>query len=173
MIPDARRSASRPRRALLALACLLPALAACRAACPEPAAQPQPAARPAVFAVAEVADAPGPGIREHAFARGTDGEVALLHVPETFRVARSFLTSDDSGYPAVGFELAPEERARFRSWTAQRVGRGIAILVDGDLYVVATLMSALPGSGHIAGGPRPFTREEALALSERLAPGAA
>jgi preprotein translocase subunit SecD len=94
-----------------------------------------------------------------------------LHTPETFRVARSSLTSDESGYPAVGFELAAEEHARFERWTAERTGRSIGVLVDGEVHMVVTLASALPGRGYIGGGPMPFTREEALALVARLDPG--
>lgn len=161
MHPTVRHAAPQLLVSILALACL--AWAACRT-------KPQPTPPPAELAVAEVADAPGPGIAAHPFARVTERTTVLLHEPETFRVARAFPTNDDTGYPAVGFELAAEEQNRFRRWTAERVGRGMAVLVDGDLMLVATLQSELPGSGYVAGGPRPFTQAEVERLIARLDP---
>ena len=158
MHPTDRRAAPFLLSFLL-IACL--ASIACRA-------QPQPKPAPASLAVAEVADAPGPGITAHPFARAPERTTVLLHPPETFRVARAYPTSDDSGYPGVGFELTAAEQDRFRRWTAERVGRDMAVLVDGDLMLVATLQSALPGVGCISGGPRPFTQAEVEQLITRL-----
>ena len=114
------------------------------------------------LAFAEVAEPDAQAGRDYALrVRAADGadHVRLLE-PEVFDVASASYASDEFGSPGVGFDLAPHEQDRFRAWTAERVNRKIAVLVDGRVLQVVTIRDALPGRGIISGGAQRFTNQE-------------
>lgn len=130
-------------------------------------AQPR-AGSSAGLEVAIVAD-PGPATIEMSDAR--DGAPSTVHVEDlqAFRVESASVATDPHvGNVAISFELVPSDAERFEAWTAARVGRPMAILVNRRVLTVATLQSALPGSGIITGGASGFSPAEAQRIVHEL-----
>ena len=86
-------------------------------------------------------------------------------------LSAAYLTSDDSGYPAVGFEFEAERKGAFGDFTEAHIGDGLAIVLNGEVATVATIQSKLPGSGHISGGAAGFTPKEVQELITVLRSG--
>lgn len=76
----------------------------------------------------------------------------LLENPgvEGYLLARVYPTTDEHERPAIGFEFGPEGRAAFRALTGEHVGRELAVVLDGRVQMVATIASAIDGSGVIS-----------------------
>ena len=73
---------------------------------------------------------------------------------DTFRgeaLQRIFSTSDDLGYPAVGFEIRPTRIDDFATFTGDNVNRRMAIILNDEIRSAPTLNSKLVGSGIIEG----------------------
>jgi len=130
-------------------------------------AQPR-AGSSAGFEVAMVAD-PGPATIEMPDARSDAPSTVHVEDLQAFRVESASMQTDPQyGTLAIAFDLEPSDAERFEAWTAVRVGRPMAILVNRRVLTVATLQSALPGSGIIPGGPNGFSPAEAERIVEEL-----
>jgi preprotein translocase subunit SecD len=129
-------------------------------------------ARPAVLEFADVDTRSTPEAQEYAYVYdGTQSSIRLLE-PVPFAVEDAHVISDENGNPAAGFELTKADGVRFRKWTADRIDRPIALLVDRKVYQVATVRGALPGGGYIKGGEKGFTKGEAESMVAALKAGA-
>jgi preprotein translocase subunit SecD len=93
----------------------------------------------------------------------------LLEQPEHFAVEQVSLGQDPStGNPLILFELKPQDEQRFQAWSAARVGREMAILVNRRVYTVAKIAAPLSGKGVITGSPDGLTPEEAQRVLDEL-----
>lgn len=72
-------------------------------------------------------------------------------------VSRAFVTADEVGRPAIGFEMDPRGAILLGSLTSQHVNRQMAVLLDDEVYTAPTLQSAISNSGRITGS---FSNEE-------------
>lgn len=106
--------------------------------------------------------------------RSTKEDKLLLRPEEArFRftnkdVASTGFSQDQYGYPAVNFELSKERQQDFSDWTNKLIGKGMAIVRDDEILVLANVRSRLPGSGIIEGGSGGFTKEEVTVLQRLL-----
>ena len=66
-------------------------------------------------------------------------------------LAQVFPSSDELGYPAVGFEMSRGRRADFGAFTSENVNKSMAIVLNGVVDSAPTINSRLPGSGIIQG----------------------
>ena len=80
-------------------------------------------------------------------------------------------SQDEYGYPAVAFEMTPEKRVAFGDFTQASIGRGMAIVLNGEIATLATIRSKLPGGGQISGGAGGFTQKEVQDLITVLRSG--
>ncbi len=87
-------------------------------------------------------------------------ETFTLSGPTRFRVSRAFPTESSLGQPALGFEIADEDRRSFEEFTATLIDEPMAVLVDGDLLAVPRVAARLPGKGVIEGGANGFARAD-------------
>lgn len=101
----------------------------------------------------------------------TKGEYVLLVLPEEKRfrfghddLAEVGFCTDAMGYPAVSFELSKERQKDFGDWTASILGQGMAIVLDDEVLVLASVRSRLPGGGIIEGGSNGYTKLEVQTL---------
>jgi preprotein translocase subunit SecD len=124
-------------------------------------------------ALAREAGGPPPGQlwRRHRSSR----ECVLLERPSQAQarfgnadLAELSLGKDDLGNPALSFGLAKERQGEFSDWTESLRGEGLAIVLDEEILVLATVRSRLPGAGLIAGGVDGFSIGEAHALLQLL-----
>jgi len=60
-------------------------------------------------------------------------------------------TTDDIGYPAIGFELKPERRKAFGDFTAAHVDQQLAIVLDGVVISAPVIAAPLRGPSVIQG----------------------
>lgn len=67
---------------------------------------------------------------------------------------------DTFGYPAVVFEMAAGRAKAFGDMTEEYTRHALAIVLDQEIVVLATINSRLPGGGFIDGGRNAFTMEE-------------
>jgi hypothetical protein len=113
------------------------------------------------FEMAVVVDS-GPAALEIVMTRGAEvGQTLRLEEPERFVVARVWREQDPTtGYPVLGFELRADEKARFEDWTAARIDRTVALLVNRRVWSVATIQDRLPGVGLLTGGGPGFSEAE-------------
>lgn len=81
------------------------------------------------------------------------------------------MSQDEYGYPAVAFEIAPEKKVAFGDFTQASIGRGMAIVLNGEIATLATIRSKLPGGGQISGGAGGFTPKEVQDLITVLRSG--
>ena len=66
-------------------------------------------------------------------------------------LVRVFRTTDQSGFPAIGFELRSERQKNFGDFTEEYVQEQIAIVLDGVIVSAPKVMQRLAGSSIIAG----------------------
>jgi SecD/SecF fusion protein len=64
---------------------------------------------------------------------------------------RVWPTTDETGGPAVGFEMKPEGAKRFARMTSEHVGDEIAIILNGEIYSAPVVRSTITSSGIISG----------------------
>ncbi len=111
---------------------------------------------------------------------GTASAIVVPHYdrskPEThvvgitrFRIESASVQPDDIGDPAVAFELVAEDRQTFRAFTAALIGREMALMVDREVMMVATVRDELPGTCVISFGANPPPPDEVKRLAEHLA----
>ncbi len=68
---------------------------------------------------------------------------------------------DENGLPAVAFEMrAGRDSQQFADFTEDNKGRGLTILLNGEVNSIATIQGRIPGSGVITGGSDGFRPEE-------------
>lgn len=79
--------------------------------------------------------------------------------------------SSSRGSPAVSFELRADRQAAFGDFTASIIDRGMAIVIDGEIVVLATVNGRLMGASMIEGGRSGFTQSEVTNLIRILRAG--
>ncbi|MCP3919463.1 MAG: hypothetical protein GY711_28325 [bacterium] len=140
------------RKALLALVLPLAAFA-CRSSESEPQASPDaPGAARATIELRVVG--PEGSAYEHA------GETLHLGPPTTFHVSRAFETSNVLGLPALGFEIAPQEREAFTAYTETVIDERVALLVADEVLSAPRVVAPVPGIGIIDGGSEGFAADD-------------
>ena len=75
---------------------------------------------------------------------------------------------DQFGYPAISFDLKSQRATEFADWTARIIGCGMAVVLDDEILVQATVNSRLAGAGIIEGGSGGFTKSEVASLLRLL-----
>ncbi len=80
-------------------------------------------------------------------------------------------SQDSYGYPAVSFEISTDAKNAFGEFTEKNIGRGMAIVLNGEVVTLATIRSRLPGSGIIEGGAGGFTAKEVQDMVSTLRSG--
>ncbi len=131
--------------------------------------------------IAEADGGPSPLIRWYPDAQseerrnlpeGQRAEMVLVPPEEwVFRGAdlgKVYYTSDQFGYPAVGFELQPQRVSDFADFTGENIGRNMAIVLNGEIRTAPSLDDRLPGRGIIRGR---FTQQEVQDLVTVLRTG--
>ncbi len=79
------------------------------------------------------------------------------------------VTTDGAGQWVVTFELRPEQKKEFLTFTRRNVGRLMAIVLDNECQMAPSIKSEIPGEGIIEGN---FTTQEARDLKLLLNAGA-
>jgi hypothetical protein len=85
--------------------------------------------------------------------------------------ARCTPVTEDRGYPALGFELAPTRREPFGAITERNLGRPLALVLGDVVWTAPIVEDRLPGQGLV----RPFESEserDALLAKLRATPSA-
>jgi SecD/SecF fusion protein len=80
-------------------------------------------------------------------------------------------SQDNFGYPAVSFEIATAKKGAFGDFTTANIGRGMGIVLNGEIATLATIKSRLPGGGIIEGGAGGFSKKEVQDLVSTLKAG--
>src|SRR5258706_4051256 len=80
-------------------------------------------------------------------------------------------SQDQSGSPAVSFEIGLTKKGAFGDFTELNKGKGMAIVLNGEIATLATVKSKLPGGGIIEGGTGGFSRKEVQDLVSTLRSG--
>lgn len=109
-------------------------------------------------------------MKEAMGSRGTlvfEGETFAIEDLRRFRFATAESSSDDRGYPAVGFYVDPRDTTEFHRWTGANIDRELAILVDGRVTTLAVIQAALPGTGVISRSEQ-WTEDDARDLAQRI-----
>jgi len=78
---------------------------------------------------------------------------------------------DGMGYPAVSFEIGQAKKSAFGDFTQTNIGKGMAIVLNGEIATLATIKSKLPGGGIIEGGAGGFSKKEVQDLVSTLRSG--
>jgi preprotein translocase subunit SecD len=81
------------------------------------------------------------------------------------------MAEDERGHPAVAFAIQSDRASAFGDFTASIVNEGLAIVLDGDIIMLATVQSRMPGSVIINGGAAGFTMNETRRLVALLRSG--
>jgi len=84
----------------------------------------------------------------------------------------AFVSRDENGHPAVGFNLTSDGSRRFAQVTEQNIGRRLAIVLDGRVQSAPNIYTRIADTGVIEGGPKGFSPEEARDLALILKSGA-
>ena len=74
-----------------------------------------------------------------------------LGAPHRFGLSEVGLATDGLGRPALHFEVRQRDRPALRQLTEGRVGRRMAVVVDGEVVSLAVLAAPLPGVGQVEG----------------------
>jgi SecD/SecF fusion protein len=82
--------------------------------------------------------------------------VSLVEPPDewTFtgdHMSRVQVTADQTGFPAVSFELVDAKKNAFLAFTTKHVDEGMAIVLNDEIVSLATINEPLPGSAQISG----------------------
>ena len=85
---------------------------------------------------------------------------------------RTFVTADDGGRPALGFEIKASRANDFGKFTEKNLHRLMAIVLDGEVSTAPELQSRIDDSGRITGGGvTGFTSDEVKTLKTVLESG--
>ncbi len=82
-----------------------------------------------------------------------------------------FPATDNSGFPAVGFEFESHSKDRFGDFTDEFTGRKMAIILNREVYSAPVIENRLPGRGIITGGATGFSPDEVKELTTVLKTG--
>jgi SecD/SecF fusion protein len=80
-------------------------------------------------------------------------------------IKNTFPDQDNSGRPALGFQMKPERAADFGEFTTTYKDRLMAIVLDGEIHSAPNLESTITERGIIQGGVNGFTTEDLKALT--------
>jgi SecD/SecF fusion protein len=80
-------------------------------------------------------------------------------------------SQDQMGYPAVSFEIGQAKKSLFEEFTKANIGKGMGIVLNGEIATLATIKSKLPGGGIIEGGAGGFSQKEVQDLVSTLRSG--
>jgi preprotein translocase subunit SecD len=95
-----------------------------------------------------------------------------LEQPKHFAVAHAVMSQDEStGDPALSVEFAPEGSAELKEWTGRNLERRLAVLLDRQVLLVATIQGALFGKATFTRSSPPFTASEVQDVVESLNTG--
>jgi len=79
---------------------------------------------------------------------------------------QAYVTRDQVGQYAIGFELDTEGGKRFAQLTREHINERLAILLDGEIKSAPSIIGEIPnGHGTITGGRGGFSPEEAFELT--------
>jgi hypothetical protein len=110
-------------------------------------------AAPVRFELKLAEDKPAPGLREAKIA-GTDRPV-YLHaetIVTNSDIARAYIMQvEHSSQYDVGVEFNPSGAEKIRAATARHIGRPVAILLDGQVVMAATVRAPIAESAEISG----------------------
>lgn len=81
----------------------------------------------------------------------------------------AYITKDEFGAPAVGFELKSEAASKFGEFTSQNIGKRLAIVLEDRVVSAPVIRSRISDRGQITGN---FTPDEVRDLSLILRTGA-
>lgn len=99
-----------------------------------------------------------------------EGETVQLGAPVSFHVSDAYFSHDALGNLAVGFTLAKSEWYAFWLFSGAQVHKRVAFLVEGRIFTMPVVSSALPPRGTLEGGRDGLTEAEVIALIETLKP---
>jgi preprotein translocase subunit SecD len=85
----------------------------------------------------------------------------------TADLGRVFPSSDDSGEPAIGFEMLERRRADFGKLTTRCLKRRMAIVYDGEILMAPVVNAPLVGSAIIEAHFTEAERDEMVAILSR------
>jgi hypothetical protein len=80
-------------------------------------------------------------------------------------------TRDATNHPAVAFRLTKEGGKRMVNLTGPNVGRILAVVVDGEIHMAATLHSRIRRRGQISGYENDVQRDQAISVIQAHATG--
>lgn len=83
-------------------------------------------------------------------------------------ISRTFISSDQNGRPALGFDVHPDRQKDFEAFTAQHEGQQLALLVGDRILTRPNLNSPLRTGGIITGGGHGFGYGEVESLHRIL-----
>lgn len=121
-----------------------------------------------VRTILEFAVEPAPGEDVTVKNYPLEDSAVLLGPLRSYRIVGATVASDQDGNPALGFQVASEQRADFRAWTSDHVGRRLGIFLEGRLVSAPVIETALPGTGILAFGRHRKTDVEVRALADRI-----
>ncbi len=84
--------------------------------------------------------------------------------------ADAYASLDQNGAPGITVEFTPEASAVFSRYTADNVGKTVAIIFDGEVLTAPRIMSEIISSVALITGS--FTTEEAVNIAEEIKSGA-
>ena len=97
-----------------------------------------------------------------------------MNPAETFTgedLERTYVTVDDSGAPALGFNMKSTRSNDFGEFTEKHKNRSMAIVLDGEVDSAPNLENRIDSQGVIHGGGAGFSSDEVKALRTVLSSG--
>ncbi len=99
----------------------------------------------------------------------TEAGDTMRHHGDRWSLKRAYVTADNMGQPAVGFEFDREGAAKLAALTEAHKGHFLAVLLDGVVHSCPIVREKIGGRGVITGQ---FTRAEVTELARVLEAGA-
>jgi len=85
---------------------------------------------------------------------------ALTTADGNWSIARSYETVDQTGRPAIGFDMDPRGARLLGSLTSANIGNRMAVLLDEEVYTAPNLRGNISVRGIIEGGTEGFSADE-------------
>lgn len=96
-------------------------------------------------------------------------ERSMTHdADQAWGLTRVKVELDNRNLPAVSVTLNEAGAERMKQITADHIGRGMAIVIDGRVYLAPIIRSTLGQSIQLTGGVDGFTRDEAVSIVKAL-----
>lgn len=154
---------------MLSLACCM-SLAACDRQEPVPKGVPVKA----TVELRQASHTPQPGYAEAAYSGGMGQGGVVYLAPQPLLRAGTGVTvaraTGGDGRPAISLRFDADQARRITEATSQQIGKPIALLGDGQVLTVATVMSPLPGDMQISGLEDERAQSRILALLTHAQP---